>query len=47
MLVLVNILTTLNMQEGEHVDDEVDISEDVDDDVVDCADRSVCAGRRS
>ena len=53
MLVLINILTTLNMQEGEHVDDEVDVSEDVDDDVdldvdVDCCvDRSLCAGRRS
>ena len=47
MLVLINILTTLNMQEGEHVDDEVDVSEDVDDDVDCCVDRSLCAGRKS
>ena len=30
------------MQDGEHVDDEVDVSEDVDDDVDCCVDRSVC-----
>ena len=47
MLVLINILTTLNMQEGEHVGNEVDVSEDVDDDVDCCVDRSVSAGRRS
>ena len=42
MLVLIFILTTLNMQEGEHVDDEVDVSEDVVDDVDCCVDRSLC-----